>query len=125
MDAWNKYLHVPSLGVSAFVPKTAPLIEFDKAIDSVIHRNEAYLPASVTHLKRKKTTVVKLTEREKEMLPLFVSAKSSKEVAQELFVLVKTADFHKKNLFVKFEVKNMAELLKETIEQGFVGNISF
>lgn len=110
-----------SLGIRAFIPKTAPLSEFDVALDAVFKKGEIYLPEELKqlHFSSQKTTIISLTRREKEILQLLIQGKSSKELSNELFISVNTADFHKKNLFAKFQVNNIAELIKEAMEQGF------
>jgi len=53
-----------------------------------------------------------VTRREKEVLHLIADGFSAKEVADKLFISIHTAINHRKNLIVKFRVKNTAELIK-------------
>ncbi len=53
-----------------------------------------------------------ITRREKEVLRLIADGHTAKEVANKLFISIHTAINHRKNLITKFQVKNIAELIK-------------
>lgn len=61
-----------------------------------------------------------LTKREKEVLRLILDEKTTKEIAQELFVSEKTVENHRSNMMLKLEAKNMAGLVKRAISKGLV-----
>ncbi len=54
----------------------------------------------------------KLTKREQEILRYIADGFSAKEIASMLFIGESTVVTHKRNLLSKFEVKNVAELIK-------------
>lgn len=62
-----------------------------------------------------------LTEREREVLQLLASGKTYQEVADALFISVKTVDFHRANLMRKLNLTNRAELVQFAIKRGLVG----
>ena len=62
-----------------------------------------------------------LTEREREVLQLLASGKTYQEVAEALFISVKTVDFHRANLMRKLNLSNRAELIQFAIRRGLVG----
>jgi DNA-binding CsgD family transcriptional regulator len=63
---------------------------------------------------------VKLTKREIEVLSLVIEGKSSKDVADELFVSKRTVDFHLANVYSKLGVKNRLQALREASRRGLL-----
>jgi DNA-binding NarL/FixJ family response regulator len=61
-----------------------------------------------------------LTTREKEILKLIAEGKSSKEIADLLFISVRTAEHHRANLMVKLNVKKTADLVRYAIQKGYL-----
>mgnify|MGYP002282439672 CR=1 FL=1 len=59
-----------------------------------------------------------LSQREKEILQLIAEGKSSKEIADILFVSSKTVDSHRKNIMDKLELYNIPDLTKYAIKTG-------
>ncbi len=61
-----------------------------------------------------------LTKREEEILKLIVDEKTTKEIAEELFISEKTVENHRTNLMLKLDVKNVAGLVKKAITMGLI-----
>lgn len=61
-----------------------------------------------------------LTKREEDVLRLIIDEKTTKEIAEELFISEKTVENHRANLMLKLEAKNMAGLVKRAISTGLV-----
>ena len=61
-----------------------------------------------------------LTPRQREVLQLVAEGKSAKQIADMLFISVKTVEFHKKHLMEELRVQNSAELVRYAVEQGWV-----
>ncbi len=61
-----------------------------------------------------------LTRREKEILQFIARASSSKEIADELCISLNTVESHRKNLFQKMDVKNVAGLLNKAMALGLI-----
>ena len=74
-------------------------------------------PASA---KRKKTQGIPLTEREIEVLKLIADEYSNPEIAEQLFISVRTVDTHRRNLLDKLGVKNTAGLVKYAIQKNLI-----
>jgi len=60
------------------------------------------------------------TEREREILKLIVEGKSSKGIAEELFISIHTVSTHRKNILNKANVKNPVELVSKVINEGWI-----
>lgn len=63
---------------------------------------------------------VKLTKREVEVLQLVIEGKSSKEVADELYVSKRTVDFHLANIYSKLSVSNRLQAFREATRRGLL-----
>lgn len=64
-----------------------------------------------------------LTEREKEVLHLIIKEKSNKEIADQLFISVRTVDAHKRNLLDKTGSKNVAGLVLYAIDRRLFDDV--
>lgn len=70
------------------------------------HKSSDYLP--------------KLTRREKEVLQLIIKEMTTQEIAEALFISINTVETHRASLLQKTGAKNIAGLVKITIEKGLV-----
>lgn len=61
-----------------------------------------------------------LTKREEDVLRLILDEKTTKQIADELFISEKTVESHRSNMMSKLKVKNMAGLVKEAISRGLL-----
>ncbi len=64
-----------------------------------------------------------LTDREKEVLHLILKEYSNKEIADTLFVSVRTVDAHKRNLLDKTGSKNVAGLVLYAIDRQLFDDV--
>ena len=63
---------------------------------------------------------VKLTKREIDVLTLVIEGKSSKEVADLLYVSTRTVDFHLANIYQKLDVTNRVQAFREATRRGLI-----
>lgn len=61
-----------------------------------------------------------LTNREREVFHLIVSGQTTKEIAQELGITVKTADNHRTRVMAKIGARNTAELVRYAAKAGLL-----
>lgn len=61
---------------------------------------------------------IKLTKREKEILAMIVKENTNHDIAGQLYISVRTVEFHKKNLLQKLDVKSTLGLLKAALDMG-------
>lgn len=113
-------------GFQAYVSKGAPLSELIDAVEAVSNGNqyvstqlEKKLFASL-FTKDSFANEINLTNREKEVLEQIQAGLSSKEIAAKLFISEKTVETYRSALLMKFQVKNVASLVRESILKGFV-----
>lgn len=61
-----------------------------------------------------------LTRRENEVLELTDREMTLEDIASELHLSVRTIEFHRKNLFEKFRVKNVVGLIQQARNKGYL-----
>ena len=59
-----------------------------------------------------------LSERERQVLQLLAEGNSTKEIAANLGVSVRTAETHRRNIMDKLDMRSVAELTKYAIRSG-------
>lgn len=116
-------------GITGYVLKDTGKAELIKAI-KIVSRNENYFSEEVKNnlvesmISGKKSagssSLIELSDRENEVLKLIALELTQVEIAEKLFISEHTVIFHKRKLFVKFNVKNTAGLIKSAMEQGFL-----
>jgi DNA-binding NarL/FixJ family response regulator len=61
-----------------------------------------------------------LTLREREVLKLIAEGKTSKEIADLLFISPRTAERHRANIMEKLNMKKSADLIRYAIQKGYL-----
>ena len=115
-------------GAMGYLLKNTGKSELIEAIKTVL-AGEMYLQKNVREILLKeslgKSTIStfdqpKLTSREKEILELIIKEFTTEEIAQEIFISIKTVESHRSNLMQKLGVKNSAGLVRVAFEKGLV-----
>lgn len=114
-------------GAQGYLLKTADIDVLLKAIDTVSEGNE-YFDESIKQKliqdslfgKRKTGLAPLLTRREKEVLKLIINECTNAQIADALFLSLRTVEKHRTSLLQKLHVKNTAGLVKEAITKGLV-----
>lgn len=70
--------------------------------------------------RRPEEEAIKLTKREIEVLTLVIEGRSSKEVADMLFVSKRTVDFHLANIYDKLQVTNRVQAFRRAARLGLI-----
>lgn len=112
-------------GAKGYLLKNADKHELEVAIRKV-YRGEQYLQKSIQKKLLEETLGVtsrqnfipNLTRREKEVLKLIVEELTTQEIADKLFISVKTVETHRSHLIQKLDVRNSAGLVRIAIEKG-------
>jgi len=92
---------------------------FNQAITNLVFE-DFYQKKKLTNTQGKVTLPNDLTKREQEVLALVASGKSNQEVADDLFISIKTVDTHKNHILDKLGLKNTAELVKYAIKNKLI-----
>jgi DNA-binding NarL/FixJ family response regulator len=62
----------------------------------------------------------KLTNREREVVKMVAEGKSNREIAEVLFISIRTVDHHRANIMEKLQLKNTADLVKYAFTRGYL-----
>lgn len=118
-----------SLGAKGYVLKNSPKEEILQAIKS-IRSGETYYSKEVYEIimgqltgrkpKQRLTVEIPLSRREKEIVKLVMDELTNQEIAEKLFISVRTVEAHKRNILEKTGCKTVAGLAIYAIERGIV-----
>lgn len=61
-----------------------------------------------------------LTPRQKEILKLVSQGNTNRDIARRLDISVRTVEVHRFNLMRRLKVRNVAQLLRQALQQGFL-----
>ena len=114
-------------GASGYLLKDCAFEELARAIHSVIS-NETYLSPGITdivvkgYLQKSSLTPASafstLTAREREVLQLLAEGRSTKKIAESLYVSIKTVETHRQRIMDKLNIHSIAELTKYAVREG-------
>ncbi len=128
MDNTNRVRNLIRMGCLGYLLKNTAAHTLADAIQTV-YKGVSYIAPDVKEQILRDTLQLKtempaqsvlLTRREKEILQLICKAHSSKEIADQLFISLNTVENHRKRLFQKMNVKNMAGLVRKALAIGLV-----
>ncbi len=115
-------------GAMGYLLKNTGKNDLVKAIQTVL-KGERYLQKNIRDILLNESLgktatssffIPKLTTREKEILDLIIKEFTTEEIAEKIFVSVKTVESHRSNLMQKLAVKNSAGLVRVAFEKGLV-----
>lgn len=119
--------HMLKVGADAYLVKHSEFDELAEAIRTVL-QGKTYLSPSISdlvindylkHLPEKDAQVfTRLSSREQEVLQMLVEGKSKKEIAETLYLSVKTIDSHRQNIMHKLGIDNFSDLVRYAIREG-------
>jgi two-component system response regulator NreC len=129
----EEYLfHVLRNGAKGYILKNAPDEQLILAIRTVF-KGETYVDMKLTtslvnefvnnsgHDKQATTDPYKiLSKREIEILPLIAKGYGNKDIAEKLFVSVKTVEAHKTHIMQKLELKSKPELVEYAMKKKLI-----
>lgn len=112
-------------GVHGYVLKNQAAKDLVQAIREVC-KGSVYLSPSISrtvvdaYLSKTRTSADPLSSRERQVLQLVGEGKSTKEVAAQLGVGVKTAESHRSRLMQKLDIHETASLVRYAIRRGLI-----
>ena len=112
-------------GASGYVLKSAADTDIVDACRAAMRGDSFLYPSAITTLVRDYVErggegehFDVLTPRELEVLKLIAEAHSSKEIAKELFISIKTVERHRQNILNKLGMRDRVELTRYAIRRG-------
>lgn len=119
------------LGAQGYVPKKFEPTELLEAIKTV-HSGKRFIKGEVSEIfmesfykertKKEALEEVKrtLTKREMEVLKLITQGLTNQQMADEMYISVRTVEVHKSNIMRKLKIDNTAELVKYAIKHNII-----
>jgi DNA-binding NarL/FixJ family response regulator len=118
-------------GVMGFVSKKSGFEELILGVKTVYRGQRFFCSETTRKLKNLNSFLAGLdlqlrgkdelfTPREREVLTLLARGKSSREIAEGLFITERTVESHRKNMIEKAEVKNTVELIAFSSSVGLL-----
>ncbi len=116
-------------GASGYIPKRAAPDDLVAAI-RVVAEGNVFLYSSLARFLMKDIVEQKLTHtgegddglttREIEVLTLIAEGRTSREIADDLVISVKTVERHRENIMNKLDIHSRVELVKYAIKRGLI-----
>ncbi|MDB5384901.1 MAG: DNA-binding response regulator [Planctomycetaceae bacterium] len=115
-------------GAAGYLVKTADPAELEQAIRAV-GRGEIFLSSAISQhvvtacigrMDKEQTSLERLSPRQREVLQLIAEGRSTKEIAKELSIGVKTAETYRGELMKVLDIHDIASLTRYAIRKGIV-----
>lgn len=109
-------------GANGYLMKNAAPVELQQAVHAMLTSGN-YFSARVARLlmhREEIRTDDGLTDRQKEVLSLIASGRSSKEIAARLGLSPKTVDVHRSRIMERLGVRDVASLTRYAVRNGLV-----
>lgn len=108
-------------GVNAVVYKSGESGEILTAIGELLEGNRYYCSEVRDALGLAEDRSLHPTSRELEVLRLIARGKTTKEIADTMFVSVNTVEAHRRSLLSRLGAVNMVDLIMKGVEKGYIG----
>lgn len=114
-------------GAAGFLPKSAASTELEQAIQTVIG-GEVYISPEMSRKTMidvgkgttKRELLDTLSPRQREVLRLIALGRTTKQIAQELAISVKTVETHRAQLMERLGIRDVAGLVRYAILVGLI-----
>lgn len=119
-------------GAKGYLPKNTSRKTLIEAIEK-IYNNEEYFSDEISNIilksyvknvrssdNNKQNQKEQLTSREIEILKLFAEGKTNPEIAEKLFISIRTVESHKNHIMQKLELKTTVEMVKFAIKNNII-----
>ena len=113
-------------GASGYVLKEAADVEVVAAIREVarggryVHPELGARLVSAESEERRRAEEDPLSDREREVLRLLALGHTNQEIAQQLYISVRTAETHRAHIMQKLRLSSRAELVRHALSQGLL-----
>jgi DNA-binding NarL/FixJ family response regulator len=115
-------LNALKIGASGYLLKNIEQFELERAIITVFEGSKYFSPAITNILAESfskpevSSESYDITPREKEVLELVAAGNSTKQIADQLKISIRTVESHRINMLKKMKAGNTAELIRKAIE---------
>lgn len=123
---------VRGLALDAYAMKPVPIEDIHKMMDALLN-GESYVgpcfeefrtgirnPQISNDCELRKKSAGRLSDREIQILVRTVNGRSAADIAKEFAISIKTAEWHRRNVYTKLKVENVAQLTKYALRTGII-----
>ena len=126
-------LQTLNAGASGYLVKKAAPAELISAINAV-HKGDSFLSPSISrtvideYIRRSKEIsegeegFEQLTVREREVLQLIAEGRKTREIAELLYISIKTVETHRAHIMNKLDIHSTAELTRYAMRKGIISS---
>jgi DNA-binding NarL/FixJ family response regulator len=127
-DQQSYFKRMMQHGASGYLLKNDTVEEIEKAI-RVVMEGQRYVSSQLRDLltsldfiagNNKEVYGSEVSPRELEVLQYVAEGFTDPQIAEKLFLSSHTVSSHRKNLIMKFDARNTAELVKKALERGVI-----
>lgn len=118
-------------GAKGYLLKHTSLRELVNAMRAVYDGNSYFHPVvakvildGIIHPERRAVrpdTLFSLSEREVQVLRLIAEGLNNQEIAEQLFISIKTVQTHRRNIMEKLDLHDRVDLVKYALKKGIIG----
>ena len=107
-------------GIDGYLLKETNKDVLIEAINGIMRNEKKYFNANQNSSNSFEFKKSILTKKEKEIIQLIAQENTTEEIAKKLFISKGTIESHRKNIFLKLQVTNVAGLIKKAVYLGVV-----
>lgn len=107
-------------GIDGYLLKETNKEVLVEAINGIVNEGKKYFNAIQNSSNSFEFKQSILTKKEKEIIQLIAQENTTEEIAKKLFISKGTIESHRKNIFLKLQVTNVAGLVKKAVYLGVV-----
>lgn len=120
-DDWESVRGAFKRGALDFLPKSSSLLKISNLVSECLKLEQKMSSARVTE-QEVYDALQTLSKREREVLNYLADGYTSKEISRISGVAPRTADVHRHNIFQKFSVNSLPQLMNKLAKAGFYNN---
>ncbi len=103
-----------------YLLKDTAVTKVVEAIESIVYKNTSFFYDDIDQLDQLDFAKSIVTKREKEIIRFIAAEYTVDEIAEKLFLSRYTIETHKKNIFIKLQVKTNAGLVSKALQLGYL-----
>lgn len=131
--AENYVLEALRLGAAGYVVKDAAVEELEQALNAVSAGESFLSPAVSRHVLQgylrlakgetapePRASIEQLTPRQREILQLIAEGRSTRDIAEQLSISIKTVETHRSQIMQRLDIHDVAGLTRYAIRAGLI-----
>ena len=100
--------------------KSELLLAIERIMDGSTYFSQEVTETLINNMRVGKSEGVTLTKKEKDVLEMLSNGHTTAEIADKLVASQHTIETYRRNLLLKFSAKNVSEMIKISMKEGFI-----